>query len=454
MAAPAYLARSGSTYVRQAPPGHAFRLYFQGWRSDWTLEKEHKYQTLAPLEQLDKTVVEGLRSLRRRQQDAANLLGMWSLEGTSTAPFATGLGIEHPLENGFAFLDPYGLPYLPGSSVKGVLRRAAEELALFEADKGGWSIPAVWWLFGFDATSACFAADADEPRPILEERARWREALRSHLERLAPTDVKLLEDYLACARPPKPKEKPLSRDDVMRWVLGGPQVANLLRQMHSRGALEFWDVIPEPVDSKLRIDIMNPHYGHYYQGGEPPGDWGSPIPIFFLTLPPGSEFTFFVRYRPPLAWPSAAREYFEQVQDEAPRWQALLAAAFEFAFDWLGFGAKTAVGYGRMERKNAAPLLVATPGQHGAPLPPPPASGSSLEDLAPLEKRIGHLTSARDLSAEAVALANELSRRKNHPDSPRLAAALFKVIRDKCWLVEKVLKNPIFAELVKKGGAE
>lgn len=51
------------------------------------------------------------------------------IEANAIAPFATGLGNEHPLENGFAFLDPYGLPYLPASGVKGVLRQAARELA-------------------------------------------------------------------------------------------------------------------------------------------------------------------------------------------------------------------------------------------------------------------------------------------------------------------------------------
>ena len=32
------------------------------------------------------------------------------------------------------------------------------------------------------------------------------------------------------------------------------------------------------------------------------------------------------------------------------RWKGLVKAAFEHAFEWLGFGAKTAVGYGAMER--------------------------------------------------------------------------------------------------------
>jgi CRISPR-associated protein Cmr6 len=30
-------------------------------------------------------------------------------------------------------------------------------------------------------------------------------------------------------------------------------------------------------------------------------------------------------------------------------WKALLQDAFKYAFDWLGFGAKTAVGYGAMK---------------------------------------------------------------------------------------------------------
>jgi CRISPR-associated protein Cmr6 len=36
------------------------------------------------------------------------------------------------------------------------------------------------------------------------------------------------------------------------------------------------------------------------------------------------------------------------------RWRDLLLAAFEHAFSWLGFGAKTAVGYGAMERDRRA----------------------------------------------------------------------------------------------------
>jgi CRISPR-associated protein Cmr6 len=77
---------------------------------------------------------------------------------------------------------------------------------------------------------------------------------------------------------------------------------------------------------------------------KPPHDSGQPNPICFLTVPPGSRFLFQVicdtlhleRTAPDLA--------------KDGHWKQLIEAAFEHAFRWLGFGAKTAVGYGAMRR--------------------------------------------------------------------------------------------------------
>jgi CRISPR-associated protein Cmr6 len=41
-------------------------------------------------------------------------------------PFVTGLGRNHPVENGFAWHQSLGTPYLPGSSVKGIVRSWAK----------------------------------------------------------------------------------------------------------------------------------------------------------------------------------------------------------------------------------------------------------------------------------------------------------------------------------------
>lgn len=340
---PDYLGGSFET----APPGHRFRLYFAGWNEGWELDKNRKNEAASSAVSLPSSSLGGLRAIRDRQRRLASDHHTLSvIEAVTFAPFTTGLGIEHPLENGFAFLDPYGLPYLPGSSVKGVLRRAAEELALFETDSQGWSVPAIWWLFGFDATSAYFMPDNNDPEPIRKERSRWRDKARGHLERLGDEELTLLEKYVEMAAGPGTSS---AVERVKAWIPNDRRAVPAIREIHTRGALEFWDVISEPKDGKLRIDIMNPHYADYYQHGQPPGDWGSPIPIYFLTLPPGTKFTFIVRFRPPRNWPEKARAYFEATDNGTPRWQRLMAAAMQFAFDWLGFGAKTAVGYGRMQ---------------------------------------------------------------------------------------------------------
>jgi CRISPR-associated protein Cmr6 len=126
---------------------------------------------------------------------------------------------------------------------------------------------------------------------------------------------------------------------------------------HVRGALSFWDAIPQIPGDSLAVDIMTPHQSHYYQqrtdpksgggGSTSPHDSGSPTPISFLTLPPGTGFAFHV------VCDVARLEHPDHglAPDLAhnQRWQTLLKAAFDHAFEWLGFGAKTAVGYGAME---------------------------------------------------------------------------------------------------------
>ena len=203
----------------------------------------------------------------QRQRALAEPLAMagrlLTLDAQSTAPFVTGLGNEHPLENGFAFLNPYGLPYLAGSGVKGVLRTAARELARGEwGDTRGWSEEAIAILFGSE--------DSHNP---------------------------------------------------------------------CRGVLSFWDVLPRLKTTSLALEVMTGHQSHYYQKGESPHDSAEPVPVFFLSVPPGAEFSFHVHCDLPRL------KHLDATLD----WQALLKAAFELAFHWLGFGAKTAVGYGAME---------------------------------------------------------------------------------------------------------
>jgi len=52
-----------------------------------------------------------------------------SLVFVSESRFVTGLGRSHPVENGFAWHPTLGTPYLPGSSIKGMVRAWAEQQA-------------------------------------------------------------------------------------------------------------------------------------------------------------------------------------------------------------------------------------------------------------------------------------------------------------------------------------
>ncbi|MEP0774968.1 MAG: type III-B CRISPR module RAMP protein Cmr6 [Acidobacteriota bacterium] len=481
MGAPRYC----GTEAAQGPPGHRFRLYLDVWHDGFEvrerggrprlLREAAGFQELAGLAQLQPRDQKLVKDLRGRQARLAALAGAWTLEARAVAPFTTGLGNEHPLENGFAFLDPYGLPYLPGSGVKGAVRRAAEELALFEPDPEGWSIPAVWWLFGFDPGSGCFTAPGDEPEVVREERRHWQEALQSRLAGPAEGARELLRDFLALALGTPGLDADQAGARVLSWVEEGSTTRRQLAEIHTRGALEFWDVIPEPADGKLRVDILNPHHNHYYQRGEAPGDWGDPKLVHFLTLPPGTAFAFIVRFRPPLQWPERVRTYFEAAEHGLPRWQRLLAAALAFAFDWLGFGAKTAVGYGRMAWPSQSPrhgdgAHAPAPTQRGespahgegtaAPAPPArtavstpgPAAGVDAE-LAAIAQRILDIPAAQDLKAEAEALANELARRHRHPRAAALAVQLWTAVKKKTWLADHLRRRaPTFFELVRQGG--
>jgi len=94
------------------------------------------------------------------------------------------------------------------------------------------------------------------------------------------------------------------------------------------GKVIFFDAIPaNSANLTLELDVMNPHYAPYYQGTAPPADYHNPVPVFFLTIGPGSAFLFAV----------ASRE--EKLAAQAQKW--LIRALTK-----MGIGAKTVAGYG------------------------------------------------------------------------------------------------------------
>ena len=188
-----------------------------------------------------------------RQKQLADRCGGRAFILTTESRFVTGLGREHPIENGFAWHHTLGTPYLPGSSIKGLIRNWAEQ---------------------------------------------WKGQTKAEVNS----------------------------------ILGGPG---------SVGRVLVLDALPTQQPS-LEADVMTPHYSVYYQNGDAPGDWLSPTPIPFLVVAAGTPFQFAL-----VPNTLADQPHLKTVE----QW-------LRDALSWLGAGAKTAVGYGRLGIQTAAAMPV------------------------------------------------------------------------------------------------
>ena len=189
-----------------------------------------------------------LQDYAGRREKLINFLNGRCIELISFEPFVAGLGREHPVENGFLWHHCFGVPYLPGSSVKGLAHAWAK-----------------YWK-GEDET-------------------------------------------------------------LYKGIFGSEDQV---------GEIVFLDALPtKPV--QLRFDVITPHYGEYENGGNPPGDWISPVPIPFLSIADGAKFQFAFAPR---------RKSAEAHLDVVCKW-------VECGLEWLGAGARTAVGYGRFGKAKA-----------------------------------------------------------------------------------------------------
>lgn len=100
-----------------------------------------------------------------------------------------------------------------------------------------------------------------------------------------------------------------------------------------RGRVVFLDAYPKEIPD-LKADILNPHYPKYYREGDKewPRDNQDPIPVTFLTVAPGTVFSF--RFLAP-------NDLLEP-----------LKAAVTRILTREGVGAKTSLGYGRFKLVN------------------------------------------------------------------------------------------------------
>lgn len=331
----------------QTPPGHRFGLYFPCWEPvSWKRQDTARRIALQECTKLSEADIASIDALLMRQQALAAQAGqtIFSYPACSTAPFVTGLGMEHPSENGFAFLNPYGLPYLPGAAVKGALRTAAERLALGldGQEPAGWDMLAVWLLFGFDASSPSLASPPrDGVDLVVDEAAWWRQQYLEWVHSGGWDETTACELIKRLGLAKGWLEQPQAFLEGL--ANGFPSGTNVnLADLALAGALNFWDVIIRPPANRLDVEILTPHYMHYYQQGEPPHESGRLTPNPFMVVPPDSAFLFFV-HCPNKRLPQALQS----------GWKTLLGAAFDESLEWAGVGAKTATGYGILQHDAA-----------------------------------------------------------------------------------------------------
>lgn len=266
-------ANEDKTLLRGLPQNGNTGLWYDKFCSSWKKLLDRQNIKFEKLEWINKTVTnrlcgdsDELKRQRDRRWEMVVKLGGYNLCLKTDSVFVTGLGREHPVENGFLWHHTLGVPYLPGSSVKGMVRAWIEQ-----------------W--------------ADEK------------------------DKKEKEEIDRIFGPKQPTEQ--------------PQV----------GEVVFLDAIPlDPV--RLKEDIMTPHYGDYYQKKEVPGDWMSPTPIPFLAVKEGVTFHFVIvsRRQSCLEMPAGSGESRGGRRSDCE----IVIGWLKDALEWIGAGAKTAVGYGRM----------------------------------------------------------------------------------------------------------
>ena len=225
------------------------------------------------------------KEIERKQEKQNAYMNFLKLQGIKTfsimaktvSPFITGLGSGHPTETGMILDRNIGIPYIPASSVKGVLRLA-------------------------------HAVNIADGRTEIPE---------SELEKYFGTsDQKQKNKY--------------------------------------KGQIVVLDAYPADVPN-LKVDIMNPHYSNYYsgKGNVQPVETEFPNPIKFLAVQQGTKFVFNCAFIPlknddksPILTETETKE---------------IESMFSTAFEKVGFGGKTSIGYGRFKRVNGVAETFQTP---------------------------------------------------------------------------------------------
>ena len=176
-----------------------------------------------------------IRAIHLRNQHTATQLSGGNMQTMNFKPdwrMVVGLGTESIYETSMTLHHVYGIPYMPASSIKGVVR--------------SWIINEV---FG-------------------SENLHFAEGYA--IENKEFCDVFGCPKKLNIKNPDRSFKSYYSQTDGEKK---GTRIGNII----------FFDAFPLEIPT-IEPDIMNVHYPEYYGKGKQPTDCQNPIPIFFLTV--------------------------------------------------------------------------------------------------------------------------------------------------------------------------
>ena len=183
-----------------------------------------------------------LNTLLARRNDTLRSLGAQRLRMTTRGSLTLHLSRSGALENASIALHPvYGFVYLPGSSVKGLVRAWTETVWAPAQDDKEKAWRRIEKAFGWSPQS-------ENHKFPHKSRSGWR-----------PGEIK-------------------------------PRAGT------AAGQLVFHDAWPL-YWPRLTLDIINNHHVNYYAGKDDPGDWEDPTLVYFLAIGKGEEFEFAISER-------------------------------------------------------------------------------------------------------------------------------------------------------------
>jgi CRISPR-associated protein Cmr6 len=221
-----------------------------------------------------------------------------------------GLGAENVHETSMTLHHIYGVPYIPGSALKGIARDAAI---------------------------------ADLCSEVKNEKPDVMDALISMPDSNETDKEKKEKEINKCGKVKRQNEDSVSPESstidkiIARWP-AFETARQLFGGQKQAGKVIFLDAFPENGVS-IKLDIMNPHYPKYYSGDEAPTDWQNPNPIKFLTVE-NTSFNFALALN---------KKETDKNRNKINSNHALLDVAEKWlrkALEEQGVGAKTSVGYG------------------------------------------------------------------------------------------------------------